>query len=536
MTLMERIKVWLHLAPASAPATETATEEKASRRRALGDIVRGVRSLGGGRTTIDRPEDSFNTALSKFVRFHGDDTYWRGYKLDPASLERIPMRKLMEILAEVSPDVSRALWDFILFMNPGWEWKAYKPGTETVDRRATEALEAFYKNLHGPYTVSHVVPADVVIGSLIMGPAMRGGIFAELVLDQNAAMPLEIATPDPVTIEFDRAEDSDRGLRWKLVQLQNGQWVELDRPTIWYVPIHPFPGSPKGRALFSPAVFTTLFLIGLMHDLRRVISQQGYPRLDIELQYDKLKSLMPEGTEGDLDLFLAWEAALIKAVQDHYRALKPDDAFIHGNTSKINNPVGTVNAKDMGAVEGIITALERMSVRALKTMPLLFGINEATSETHANRQWEIHVAGIKSMQHLVEFVMESIGDIALQVQGIQAVTKFKFAELRAAELLRDAQVETLNIANAARKRDEGWVTQDEAATSITGHVAVSPTPIAPTSSTAGAGAMGAQADPGSNRNTNGNGHRSFSQDLTALVMKHATPTPTSDHTEAGGLQ
>lgn len=33
-----------------------------------------------------------------------------------------------------------------------------------------------------------------------------------------------------------------------------------------------------------------------------------------------------------------------------------------------------------------IRAIERMLFRALKTMPRLMGSNEATSETHANRQ------------------------------------------------------------------------------------------------------------------------------------------------------
>ncbi len=65
----------------------------------------------------------------------------------------------------------------------------------------------------------------------------------------------------------------------------------------------------------------------------------------------------------------------------------------------------------------------------------MVGINEATSETHANRQWEIHVAGIKSIQHLVEFVFERLGGLALRAQGLAAVVSFKFAELRAAGII-----------------------------------------------------------------------------------------------------
>jgi hypothetical protein len=108
------------------------------------------------------------------------------------------------------------------------------------------------------------------------------------------------------------------------------------------------------------------------------------------------------------------------------------------------------------------------------------------------------VAGIKSIQHLVEFVIERLARLGLRARGIPAVVRFRFAELRAAEMMRDAQTESLRINNAARKRDEGWITQDEASTEITGKSAASPQPVrAP----AAAGKTGAQEnpEPGSNR-------------------------------------
>jgi hypothetical protein len=45
----------------------------------------------------------------------------------------------------------------------------------------------------------------------------------------------------------------------------------------------------------------------------------------------------------------------------------------------------------------------------------------------------------------------------------------KFAEIRAAEMLRDAQSEEKRIANAQAKRNEGWISDEEASVEITGH-------------------------------------------------------------------
>ncbi len=117
-----------------------------------------------------------------------------------------------------------------------------------------------------------------------------------------------------------------------------------------------------------------------------------------------------------------------------------------------------------------------MAIRGLKTMPLLMGSNEAVSETHANRQWEIYVAGIKALQHLAEQMVERLLTLALQMQGLRAVVSFRFAELRASEQLRDAQTEAALIENAKQKYLFGWISQQEAALEVVGHVPDLPQP------------------------------------------------------------
>jgi hypothetical protein len=83
------------------------------------------------------------------------------------------------------------------------------------------------------------------------------------------------------------------------------------------------------------------------------------------------------------------------------------------------------------------------------------------------------------MQHLLETLLEGLLTLALQAQGIRATVRFRFAELRAAELLRDAMTEQLNIANASALYAAGWISQDEAAEMVVGHPADAPAPRAP---------------------------------------------------------
>lgn len=417
------------------------------------------RAHGGRRARVsqDRPDQNLFGGLLNFS-LPDEDADWRTLDLDRQPLGKQSVSDLVERLASLSPDLSKALWDFLRFTNPGYECHALRQESEEVDNRADALLQEFMRLLqrrHGS--------CDVVFGRLFITAFLRGGFFAELVLDNAGRVPLELATPDPRFLHFEKTPDDDMGFVWRPFQYQQGKKVYLDRETIAYVPVDPLPAQPTGRALAVPAVFPLLFGLSILHDMRRVVSQQGYPRLDIAISMERLRASMPPNIAGDPMQWKAWIESIVREVAQSYSILEPDDAYVHTDVTTVNRPVGTVDSSSLGAIDGIITMLDRQAIRALKTMPLLFGNNESTTETHANRQWEIHVAGIKALQHLCEGLLERLLTLALQVQGVQSRVKFRFAELRAAELLRDAQVVNQNLRNAALAYALGYVSQDAAA-------------------------------------------------------------------------
>lgn len=458
-------------------------------------------ALAGGRATIDTEQDVFASAFQILSPLSADET-WRSGGLDSKTLDRIPFHKLVELLANLSPHVSKALWDFLRYCNPGHETKAFKPGGKSdkkvVDDNAQAALDAFIAQLHGPFAASNEVPFDVVIAAMFIAIFLRGSLFTELVLDKTGRMPLEIATPDPATIKFKRVPDEQRGLVWQMGQWQRGSIFRvIDKPTVCYVPIDPFPGSPYGRALAAPAVFSCLFLIGLLHDLRRVVAQQGYPRLDIEINIDELLKLMPADKKNNPKAFQEWVNDAIKQVIAAYSKLPPDAAFVHLSSSKLNRPVGTLDASSLKGCDGLIGALERFTVQSLKSMPFMLGINESTTETLANRQFDAYLAGISTIQHVVETTLEKQLTLALRVQGIQARVEMRFASLRGSERLRDAQAENMEIRNARARYDCGVDSMDEMAVRLGKKKADQKAPRAALA--AGSETKTAQPDPGANR-------------------------------------
>lgn len=403
------------------------------------------------------------------------DVFWRNAGLDDQTLSRLSPWKLIELLADVSPDVSRALWDFLRMCNPGWKAQAVLADGETpAPQKAQDALDGIlktFKTLYGS--------VDTIINRMFITVYLRGAFFAEIVFAPDGRTVADFATPDPVIVRFKEQTDPIRGVYWQLGQFSNtGQFDALDRETIRYIPLDPFPGPPFGRSPASPALFSSIFSLMLLHDLRRVVAQQGYPRLDIEVLLDEVIKMMPDDLADDPAAFVEWTGKLIAQVKDAYSALQPDDTYIHTSAVKLNRPIGAVDSSSLGAVDGIIRAVERMTIRGLKTMPLLMGVNEGVSETHARYQWEIYTSAISSIQHLCESIVEELLGFALRAQGVQAQVQFRFDQLRVAEDLVDEQVLQLKITNNTAMYNQGWVDQDEAAQNVVGHAPAQEKPLA----------------------------------------------------------
>jgi hypothetical protein len=439
---------------------ETAKEPEAPKRG-----TRAPRGLSGvGRIT----KDDTNVGMGMGSPFgivapRAAETEWLVQDLDDEILSKLTPQEVIDLLVDLSPEVSKARWDYLRLCNSGWECTVTRPrgAAYPAAQKLVDDILRKIGELHGS--------VDTVLSVLFTDVVLRGSMLAEVVLDKAGREFVDLATPDPGTIRFMLAEDAIRGQYWKMYQIQNGLPVEIDRPTVTYIPLDPLPGKPYGSVVVSPALFTAVFLIGMLHDLRRVVAQQGWPREDIIINLEQLVNTMPPDLGDDPDAVAAWIQQLVTEVEDAYAVLEPDEAFVHTDVISLSGPKGATSDNALGVVDTILQALERMAIRGLKTMPLLMGVAETTSDAHANRQWEVYMAGIRSLQKMAADVMKRSLEVALRARGILAEVKFEFIEMRQSEKLRDAQTQTIEINNWRAMYAAGWVSQDEAANAMVGH-------------------------------------------------------------------
>lgn len=430
------------------------------------------RALAGGRVTIDSSKDT-GVAFGRngrLVTTLAPPTYyeaeWRWFDLDSQALRRLAPNDLLDRLVDMSPEVSKAFWDFLRLCNPGWECHARTFAKDEPDETAQEVLDEFWATLTGLYG-----SPDIPINRLFTGAFLRGAFFGEMVLEERSAG-VDLATPDPFTVRYQRERvPGARKLAWVPYQQQGGrELTKIDAITVKYIPVDPMMASPYGRPVASPAVFAAVFLLSLFHDLKRVIQQQGYPRLDLAISLEQLQTMAPDIT-GNAEAFGRWVEAVVKQVEVVYGQLQPEDAYVHTDVVTVNKPVGATNTESLGGVDAIIQALERMLVRALKTIPLLMvATGGGAGEADANRQWELQAAGIKSLQHLAENLLAHLLGVLLQASGRPAKVRFRFSELRSAEEMRDEQTRKLKNDNIAFEYQQGWRSQNEASMLSVGHL------------------------------------------------------------------
>lgn len=393
---------------------------------------------------------------------------WTSYGLDRDTWTALGKGMTLPLLAALSPGISRAVWDYLRMLDPGHEIEVLRMDSEEIHEQGAAVLSDFIRNRVDPMHGS----MKSVFEQMFMGALYRGAFCVQVVTDDKGRAANGILIPDPSVIRFQAVESEEYGMLWEPGIVVEGKWESVESPMFRYVAVERAPGQPYGKSMIASATFPAIFMIGLLYDLRRVVAQQGYPRTDITILATKLRELYEgdDDEEGiDDDEFNNIVENLIDEVARSYSSLQPDDAFIHTDSVEVSTETGAVDSGVIAGAVALIDKLEGMEVRALKTMPLLMGITDGVSEANANRQWEIHAAGIKSLQQYAESAIGGAFETVLRLNGIQAKVKVRFAEIRSAEMLRDEQTAKIKMENAAFAEDRGWMSAEEASIYAVGH-------------------------------------------------------------------
>ncbi|WP_255472880.1 phage minor head protein [Planomicrobium sp. CPCC 101079] len=368
----------------------------------------------------------------------------------------------LRVIRDLNPDASMAIWNLQRLVNSGFEVEAQRPDG-TVDDAMTEQLEALAKRVGLLYGGG----MDQLVGVWTMAGYTSGGFAAEVELTENLDDVVDIHVVEATTIDFLRNKEN----KIEMVQKQSdGSLKVLNPETVFYYPLDPDVGDPYGRSPLLPILQIVFFQVQVLKDLQRVIHHQGYERFDISIVEEAIMNALPDEIKHDGEEVQKFVQQFVGSVEKQFSELEPDADFIHTDSVKVTT-AGGAGSKSMDATR-VIEVINQQIVSALKMLPILLGRNEGTTETHGTVQWQIFVAGVKSIQRTIKRLMERSFNVYLQIQGFQGRAKVTFNDIPVRNAMLEAQAEQLRTSTIITQVQQGWIDNNEAANEIVGHDAV----------------------------------------------------------------
>ena len=327
----------------------------------------------------------------------------------------------LEAIADFDPQASQAVWNFLRLMNPGLDVVAYTgplgKGESRESGKGQAVIDALIPECFAEYGGGLDQGHNVLALMLIT----HGAIAAEMAPLEDLSGTEDFYPVNPQQLEYKRVPLFPEDKVGKLTLGQRdakGTWIPVNPNQVFYQGLDPQVNKPYGRPPLMAALQTVLSKSVMLNDLRAVAHNQGYPRLDVKVLWEILAKAAPRnlqdgGREKDLT---DWMRRQLELVAADYNSLNVDDTFIHYDWVDVGM-VGPNYAATSFDFKGLEEILSRQINSALKTLPILLGYNEATSETHGSIQWQIQVDGIKALQKLVKRLIEKLFNSTLRLQG-----------------------------------------------------------------------------------------------------------------------
>lgn len=421
-----------------------------------------VPDFGGARNSIPKFSQYGSTwgVLPKTTR--------RELGLDDRKLQNYSVDDLIDILSDAHPDVSFALWNFLRIGNSGYDIEVKKLGSDERFEEAEKEIYEFFDRLSMPsldrFQKSRSI--DKVINQLILSVVTRGAASLEAVLTSDYSDVAFFAPVDPATVEF-KFEDG------RFIPYQDNQRIRLDIPTFFYEGLDERIDDPYGRSPILGALQIVLFQLQVLNDIKAVVHNQGYPRLDIKVIEEVLLKRMPISIRNNEKEKAKWLKEKLEEIIDMYNNLEPDDTFVHFDSVEVGSAGGSSGGGALLDPEKLMHAIDNLIMSGLKTLSTVLGRRSTgNTESFAKLEIKLYLKGVEAVQEVIERIMNMALTLLLNIRGKQGIVKFKFKPVEIRTALEQAQFEQIALQNYAYMRDQGWITQDEAAQRAVGHAPV----------------------------------------------------------------
>lgn len=427
-----------------------------------------VSDFGGTRTT-----------LPKFVQGGGGvfgalpKKTQRELGLDDFTLSTMSVEDLIDTLIDAHPDVSFAVWNFMRIGGSGYTIRVEDLENGEIYEEGQLEIQNLIKRLSQPNIEQFELSRDFdkIVDQLMLSTITRGACALELVLTPNYDDVAFIAPVDPATVDFKFEND-------RYVPYQDEETLSLDIPTFFYDGLDEMIDDPYGRSPILGAINTVIFQLQVLNDLKQVVHNQGYPRFDITILEEVLLKRMPIAIRNNEEKKQQWLNEKLQEIIDMYNNLDPDDSFVHYDSVQIGMAGGGQSGGALIDPEKLMNVIDHQIMAGLKTLSTILGRRSTgNTESFAKMEIKLYIKGVEAIQKTVERILSRALTLVLNIKGMQGIVYFEFNPIEIRTSLETAQFEQIHLMNCQFKRDQGWISQEEAAILAVGHEPVADGPI-----------------------------------------------------------
>lgn len=391
--------------------------------------------------------------------------------LDDRTLRTYDVFELIDSLIDAHPDLSYALWNFLRLGNSGFSYSVKKIGSGKDYPQGKREIDDFFMQMKIPNLSGFERSKGIskLVDQMILLAITRGAIAGELVMTPDLSEVVRISLVDPATIDF-------KLINGRYIPTQDNEKIVLDIPTFVYEGIDEKVDDPYGRSPIFSALSMVLFQLQVLNDIKAVVHNQGYPRLDIMIIEEVLLRRMPISIRNNEEKKEKWLNERLRDIINMYNNLNPDDAFVHYDSLKF----GEAGGKGSGALidpEKLMHVIDNLIQSGVKTLSTLLGRRGAgQTESYAKIEIKLYMAGLAGIQRYISSFMEKMLTIYLNMKGKQGIVEFNFNPIEIRTELEQEQFRSTRLNNIALMYDRGWISQEEAAMMAVGHGPDAPEP------------------------------------------------------------
>ena len=366
--------------------------------------------------------------------------------------------KVIQDLTRVSPDLSAAVSAFLRVGIPENYMAVATNPDGSFNREATAlAMQILARMDFLPdYLTGFSQTGTIRSLAESMGKELiqSGACMMELVLDKGR-MPSKFSPIPTASIEW---YQDGTGLKPK--QVVSGTRLDLDFPTVIYTSIDQPLTSAYPESPIESAVQPVLASMTFLNDLRRVCARHVYPRYDVSLDEDKLRTRIPPTIAADPDKLAEFLNEILAEVEDVINNLGVEDALSHFDFMSIKYIEGATDVpQTFETVKDIYNSKVATGARA---MPSILGHSSA-SQNIASTETMLFLLSANGMIRLkLQEVLSKGMTLAVRLFGMDVTVKFQFDSI---ELRPESELEAFKVMKQSRILELlslGFITDDQA--------------------------------------------------------------------------